>query len=335
MLAADDTVADRPDLQGAHLDGSLELLRNIALRMSCLDQPGQLIANPPVAAAAERLAGTGYRSALEGRDQDRLEAHDKIDAELHTVGLRHFDDAIAQRMELIEVLAAQFNDDSRMIRRLCLAVLDRIASIVDPELQSKLDAASRRDMSVAAYLHDIGKSGPFDAPRATQEAILKLYAVENVADPNQTIAATARTNFSSDEAASMLTHLGSCGLRPNDTMRAFWDRHGYWTHDILEADADDIPSRARVVAGSHHMDRGIDPYTFSSGDYVALLEQRILMAVDKYQAAVARGNKTHGAAMQMITGILSPKYGADVIMNDVLMVVDEVGRHEALLAEAA
>jgi hypothetical protein len=272
---------------------------------------------------------------LEAREQERQDLHDRIDDELHTVGLQHFGEAIAQRMELIEVVAARFNNDSRMIRRICLEVLDRIASILEPELQSKLDADSRRDMSIAAYLHDIGKSGPFDAPQATQEAIVKLFAVENVADPDQTIAETARTNFSSKDAASILKRLGSCGLRSNDTMRAFWDRHGYWTHDILEADAEGIPVRARVIAGSHHVDRGIDPYEFSSDNYVDMLENRILIAVDKYQAAVARSQKTHGEAMEMIKGILSSKYGHDVIMNDVLKVVDEVGREEALLANAA
>jgi hypothetical protein len=118
-------------------------------------------------------------------------------------------------------------------------------------------------------------------------------------------------------------------------MRAFWDRHGYWTHDILEADSEDIPVRARVIAGSHHVDRGIDPYEFSSDEYVDMLENRILIAVDKYQAAVARSRKTHGEAMEIVKGVLSPKYGNDVIMNDVLKVVDEVGREEALLAEAA
>jgi len=118
-------------------------------------------------------------------------------------------------------------------------------------------------------------------------------------------------------------------------MRAFWDRHGYWTHDILEADAEGIPARARVIAGSHHMDRGIDPYEFSSDDYVDRLENRILMAVDKYQAAVARSQKTHGEAMAIVKRILSPNYDNDAIMNDVLKVVDEVGREEALLADAA
>jgi hypothetical protein len=272
---------------------------------------------------------------LEAREQERQEVHDKIDAELHTVGLQHFGEAIAQRMELIEVLAARFNDDSRMIRRICLEVLDRIASILEPELQSKLDADSRRDMSIAAYLHDIGKSGPFDAQQATQAAVVKLYAVENVADPDQTIAETARTNFSFEDAESILKRLGSCGLRSNDTMRAFWDRHGYWTHDILEADSEDIPVRAKVIAGSHHMDRGIDPYEFSSDQYVDMLENRILIAVDKYQAAVVRSRKTHGEAMNIIEAILSPKYGNDVIMNHVLKVLDEVGREESFFAEAA
>ena len=83
------------------------------------------------------------------------------------------------------------------------------------------------------------------------------------------------------------------------------------------------------------MDRGIDPYEFSSADYVAMLENRILMAVDKYQAAVARSQKTHDEAMEIIKGILSPKYGNDMIMNHVLKVVDEVRREESLLAAAA
>jgi hypothetical protein len=269
------------------------------------------------------------------REQERQEVDDKIDVELHSVGLQHFGAAIAQRMALIEVIAARFNNDSRTIRRICLEVLDRVARIVEPERQSTVDADSRRDMSIAAYLHDIGKSGPFGAPQATQEAVVKLYAVENVADPDQTIAETADANFSSEDAASILERLGSCGLRSLDTMRAFWDCHGYWTHDILEADAEAIPVRARVIAGSHHMDRGIDPYEFSSDDYVDRLENRILMAVDKYQAAMARSQKTHGEAMETIKGILSSKYGHDVIMNDVLKVVDEVGREEALLADAA
>ena len=66
-----------------------------------------------------------------------------------------------------------------------------------------------------------------------------------------------------------------------------------------------------------------------------LLENRILIAVDKYQAVVARSRKTHSEAMETVRGILSPNYENDVIMNDVLKVVDEVGREEARLAEAA
>ena len=117
MLVNDGSVADRPDLQVAYFDGSLELLRELAvtidldtalprlsaivskmlphdaLRMACFGQRGQLVVNASTADvpdittsdgedviidglrtralgasaaphAAERLVGTGYRSAL-------------------------------------------------------------------------------------------------------------------------------------------------------------------------------------------------------------------------------------------------------------------------------
>ena len=249
-------------------------------------------------------------------------------------GLEHFSEVIAQRMTLLEVLAARFNDDSRIIRRVCLEVMDRIASTLEPSLRSTLDADSTRDMSIAAYLHDIGKSGPFGASQESQTAIVKLYAVENVPDPDQTIAETVHTHFSSEEAQSILEHLGSCGMRSTDTMRAFWDRHGYWTTTF-----------SRLTRQTYRVGPGlspaaiiwieIDPYGFSSGDYVAMLENRILMAVDKYQAAVARGRKTHRDAMDVIKKILSSKYGHDVIMNRVLDVLDTVGQAETVFAAAA
>jgi hypothetical protein len=286
-------------------------------------------------ASKTRVTPQPPSNRLQVTQQGREGVHEKIDAELRMVGLEHFSEVIAQRMTLLEVLAARFNNDSRIIRRICLEVMDRIASTLEPALRSTLDAESTRDMSIAAHLHDIGKSGPADASQECQQAIVRLYAVENVADPDQTIADTVRTNFSCEEASNILEHLGSCGMRSTDSMRAFWDRHGYWTHDILEADSQGIPIRARVVAGSHHMDRGIDPYEFSSDDDVAVLENRILMAVDKYQAAVARGQKAHGEAMDVVKRILSPKYDGDVMMNRVLKVLDALGEQEKFFAAAA
>jgi hypothetical protein len=190
-------------------------------------------------------------------------------------------------------------------------------------------------MSIAAYLHDIGKSGPFDASQGAREAVVKLYAVENLSDPDQTVAETVRANFSLEETERILVHLGSCGVHSAATMRTFWDRHAFWTHDILEADSEHIPARARVIAGSHHLDRGIDPYDCSHSQHADMCESKILMAVDKYQAAVARGRRTHDDAMDFVKRILSPKYGNDVIMTRVLSVLDEAGREAPSLAEAA
>ena len=123
MRVIDESVADRRDLQGAYFDGSLDLLRELAVH----DRPSRI--------ETGALPGQSPSKRLEAREQEPQEVHEKIDAELHTVGLQHFGEAIAQRMELIEMLAARFNNDSRMIRRICLEVLDRIASILEPELQ--------------------------------------------------------------------------------------------------------------------------------------------------------------------------------------------------------
>jgi hypothetical protein len=83
------------------------------------------------------------------------------------------------------------------------------------------------------------------------------------------------------------------------------------------------------------MDRGVDPYGLSTDDDAAALESRILMAVDKYQAAVARGRKIHSEAIDLVKRILSPKYGTDVMMTRVLQVLDAVGEDEMSFAEAA
>jgi hypothetical protein len=73
------------------------------------------------------------------------------------------------RLHRTLVLAAWFNNDSRTIRRLCLEAIDRMAGGQDPELRSRLDDNSRRDMSIAVYLHDVGKSGPANRRRTRNE----------------------------------------------------------------------------------------------------------------------------------------------------------------------
>ena len=83
MLAIDESVADRPDLQGAYFDGSLELLRELtvttdldaalpplsaiankmlphdALRMACFDQRGQLVVNAATADVPDLTTSDG------------------------------------------------------------------------------------------------------------------------------------------------------------------------------------------------------------------------------------------------------------------------------------
>ena len=83
MLTIDESVADRPDVQGAYFDGSLELLRELtvttdldaalprlsaiankmlphdALRMACFDQRGQLVVNAATADVPDLTTSDG------------------------------------------------------------------------------------------------------------------------------------------------------------------------------------------------------------------------------------------------------------------------------------
>jgi hypothetical protein len=114
MLGIDESAAGCLDAQGAI---------SMARSNCTASWPSPAISTRPCSPLPNRL---------EADEQERQDVHDRIDAELHTVGLQHFGEAIAQRMALIEVLAARFNNDSRMIRRLCLEVLNRIAASSNP-----------------------------------------------------------------------------------------------------------------------------------------------------------------------------------------------------------
>ena len=83
MLAIDESAADRPDLQGAYFDGSLELLRELAvtndvdaalprlsaivskmlphdaLRMACFDQRGRPVVNASTADVPDMMTSEG------------------------------------------------------------------------------------------------------------------------------------------------------------------------------------------------------------------------------------------------------------------------------------
>ena len=124
--------------------------------------------------------------------------------------------------------------------------MDRIASILEAELQSKFDEDSRRDTSMAAY-----PSGNRDRPThrrkpKKQSSNCTLWRMSP--HPDQTIAETARMasrprSKKHPQASRVMWHVFKRTIAHSGIAMGL-------DHDILEADSEDIPVRARIVAGA-------------------------------------------------------------------------------------
>jgi hypothetical protein len=146
----------------------------------------------------------------------------------------------------------------------------------------------------------------------------------------------ANKNFAQAEAESLLNNLKACSVDPEMTMRQFWDKHAVWTHDIMEKYPTGLNEHVRVIAASHHLDRGINPYSSTpvspeqgiiktAGDEADDLSTRILMVVDKYQAARRRSRFNHEDAIKWVRNNLA-EFRKDELLNRVIDAVDELGK---------
>lgn len=269
----------------------------------------------------------------------------KIEDELADLGVQEPPPEIIDRLLLIEK-NSRFNNDARMIREGFVIVLDKIKEELC--LTQKMTEQYRQEGELAAYLHDIGKSGGILLNADGQLAVIKLFSADRFTypiDPKITVGQAINECFS-EERDLVTQNLSRTGVDEEMPMRQFYDMHAQWTRDILEKFAKFIPKRTRIVAASHHMDRGINPYNLTETEvpvesliigvleeYINNLEEKILMVVDKYQAAIARGRANHSQAVDLLKKILSGKYEHDPIMNLVIDTVDKLGKAEALFPQ--
>jgi hypothetical protein len=258
---------------------------------------------------------------------------------LEQAGLKErLDKSIIDRLVLLEK-HSKFNQDSRMIER----GMDNLIGYLSQE-HPDLGRMSehRSEARVAAILHDIGKSGPVHATPEEQLAVIKLYAAEQMKDPQQTVEEIVRNNFES-EAESMLDKLAACGVRQEMSMRHFWDLHGYWTKDILESGTKELSSRTKLIAASHHIVRGINPYNVPDQDipdearmvgaledYIDIVEERALVAIDQYQASIRRAGSDHEKAIGWVRKNIAEKFDNDSVMHLVLTALDKLGRENSV-----
>lgn len=270
---------------------------------------------------------------------EEQEIENRISTGLEQAGLKErLNKSVMDRLVLLEK-HSKFNQDSRMIER-GMDNLIGYLSQANPDLVGMDE--HRSEARVAAILHDIGKSGPAYATPEQQLAVINLYAAENIKNPQQTVEEAVRDNFGS-EADVVLDRLSECGVRPEISMRHFWDLHGYWTKDILEADAKELSSRTRLIAGSHHITRGINPYDVPDHDipdearmvgvledYIDIVEERALIAIDQYQANIRRSGSDHEKAIGWVRQSIAEKFDNDSIMHLVLDALDKLGRENSV-----
>ncbi|MCX6761968.1 MAG: hypothetical protein NTY33_03980 [Candidatus Moranbacteria bacterium] len=249
---------------------------------------------------------------------------------------------VIDRMIRIEK-GSRFNEYSRKIKQGIGNVFNLLKERYSeqyPELRHSDE--QRLEVLRAAILHDIGKSGPAEATPQEQEMIIKIFAHENIRDTKLLVTEEIRELFETGELESAQRMLEKYGIGGKTTMQQFWDKHAYWTHDILEKYPQGLSENTRIIAGSHHIDHDIDPYELNEKDktshetrtigilenYVDALERRVLIVLDQYEAAKERRGFSHEEALAWVKDNLAKSKNLEKnkwITDLIFAAVDELG----------
>ncbi len=240
------------------------------------------------------------------------------------------------RLVLLE-LHSKFNHDSRLIKLGLQNVLERIA---DKEHGYGITTERIKEACMAAIIHDIGKSGPLSATPEEQLSVIRLFAAENLENPQQPVKDAVEQIFGS-EAEQILADLENCGIDTKTTMMwQFWQSHAKWGYEIIETECENLSDVTREIAILHHADKGpafnflgvpmdqIPKESLILGaleDCVDILRQRAIVALDQYEARIRRAKVTHEEAIGWVRKNVNRSYGSDAFMNEVLDIMMEMG----------
>jgi hypothetical protein len=166
------------------------------------------------------------------------------------------------------------------------------------------DAGEKRTIVLACLFSDIGKSGPEGADSDGRRLIVEMFAVEGVRDDKMLVSTFFRTYFPAD-ADARIARFAALGLDPSITIRQFWNLHSDWTLAIAEKAG--LPPEAVAAAATHHLLDDVNPhaivgednrFTRSFGDNRDFdRAEKLVIVLDKYDAARRRGNRTHEEAI--------------------------------------
>lgn len=238
---------------------------------------------------------------------------------------------VVERLRLLAETTATVEDAERMTEQ-AFAVFAHY----DREHPGEAFAADERRVVVLGCLFsDVGKTGPLRASAAGQRFVARMFSVEGVRDDAQTVRKFLRAHFTA-EADAALNELESLGLDPEMSIRTFWNLHSQWTLEILEVAG--IPKEAVVAAATHHLLEDINPQRVVGedgrftprfgGNETFDRAEKLVIVLDKYDAARRRGRLDHGAAIEWLRTHVQrhPTFGKDPELAELITAVERVGR---------
>lgn len=178
----------------------------------------------------------------------------------------------------------------------------------------------RRTVVIGTIFSDIGKTGPAAAALDGQRLVAEMFGIEHGLDGKTPVSTFFADHFAAD-ASDRVCRFCALDLDPEMTMRAFWDLHSVWTLEILRGDG--VPPEAVAAAATHHLLENVNPHPVFAADarltkYVlddAAIPRaaKLVIVLDKYDAARRRGNRTHDEAIRWLRQLVAvhPRFGCD------------------------
>lgn len=208
--------------------------------------------------------------------------------------------ALADRMKLLAELSRTFDDAARMA-----SYAERVFRLYEDRAPDAVfSPIERTTVVLACLLSDVGKTGPEAADAEARRVVAEAFAVENVRDDAQSMESFLRTHFPED-AERRAARLAAVGVGGSMPLRQFWNLHTGWTLAILEAAS--VPPEAVAAAATHHLLEDVNPgaivgvggrFTRRFGDNTAFdRAEKLVIVLDKYDAARRRGGRTHEEAI--------------------------------------
>lgn len=256
---------------------------------------------------------------------------EQLHAECAAIGfdLRSAGGSLVERMRLLSEHSRTFDDARRMV-----AYAQRLFRHYETERPAEaFTALERRIVILACLFSDIGKSGPEHADADARRLVAEMFAIENVRDDTQRVDSLLETHFPGD-AEARIARFAALGLDPSMSVRQFWNLHSDWTLAITEASG--LPPEAIAAAASHHLLDDVNPRAIVGEDdrfrrgfgenTVFDRTEKLVIVLDKYDAARRRGGRTHDEAMSWLRDRISrsARFRDDPELRTLVDVVDVV-----------